>query len=62
MSKRIAEIRKALVAAFGAGLIVAAQGYADGRMTPDEWGAVAASVVVGLATWAIPNRSPSQPG
>jgi hypothetical protein len=54
----LARIRKALVAALGAGASAYLAGSADGTVSQADWAMVVGSlIVVGVVTWAVPNKT-----
>ena len=56
MATWIARARKALIAGVSAGLLMLAQAASDGAVTRDELGMIIGALIVGLATYLVPNR------
>jgi len=49
--------RKALVAGVGAAGLALGQSLVDGQVTQTEWAVIAGALVVGVATYLVPNRA-----
>ena len=53
----LARARKAVAATVGAAVVLLIAANSDGNITPEEWGAIASSVVIGAITYYVRNRS-----
>jgi hypothetical protein len=52
----LAKARKAIAATVSAAVVLLIAANSDGNISPEEWGAIASSVVIGAITYYIRNR------